>query len=66
MTDLESMEVRLERIIQRYQRRYGISHADLSWVLLRMGTNYYFKDICSRHIKDSLDAAPSVEQAAIA
>lgn len=48
MIDVESFDLRLERKLERYQRRYRIPYSDLAWILLRMGTNYYFKDICSR------------------
>lgn len=48
MIDIEAAELELERKLDRFQRRYKVAHADLSWILLRLGTNYYFKDICSR------------------
>ncbi|OGO31590.1 MAG: hypothetical protein A2Z29_02885 [Chloroflexi bacterium RBG_16_56_11] len=48
LIDLENFEARLADKFERYQLRYKITHADLAWILLRIGTSYYFKDICSR------------------
>ncbi len=48
MIDIEPLDLQLERKLERYQRRYKMAYADLAWILLRIGTNYYFKDICSR------------------
>ena len=53
MIDLENLEAQLTRKFERYQHRYRITHADLAWILLRIGTSYYFKDICSRGLNDN-------------
>ena len=52
--DLEQFEVQLARKFEKYQQRYHIAHADLAWILLRMGMGYYFKDICSRELNDRI------------
>ncbi|MBI4304622.1 MAG: hypothetical protein HY665_09850 [Chloroflexi bacterium] len=66
MTDLESFELGLERRLERYQRKYNLAHADLAWILLRVGTSYYFRDISSRRINgnghDSPEAITSTTQ----
>jgi hypothetical protein len=54
LNDLESMEEQLARKFERYQKRYGIDHADLAWILLRIGTIYYFKDIATRALTDKV------------
>ena len=51
MIDLENFEVQITRKFDKYQQRYKITHADLAWILLRIGTGYYFKDICSRGLE---------------
>jgi len=50
LIDLENFEAQLARRLERYQQRYKITHAELAWILLRIGTSYYFKDICSREL----------------
>jgi hypothetical protein len=54
LADLESVETQLARKFERYQQKYGVSHADLAWILLRIGTRYYFKDIASRGVKEGV------------
>ena len=51
MVDIENLEVKIGKRLERYQQRYGIAHADVAWILLRIGTSYYFKDICSRALE---------------
>ena len=46
--DKETLDQQIERKLERYQQRFNLTNADLAWMLLRIGTNYYFKDICSR------------------
>lgn len=48
--DLESIEAQLAKKFERYQQKYQITNADLAWILLRIGTIYYFKDISSREL----------------
>jgi hypothetical protein len=48
--DIEALDLEIERNIQRYQQEYNISDADIAWILLRLGTSFYFKDISSRGI----------------
>jgi hypothetical protein len=48
MINLENFETELENRLAKYQVRYNVTNADLAWMLLRIGTNYYFRDICSR------------------
>lgn len=50
MINLENFETELEKRLAKYQARYNVTHADLAWMLLRIGTDYYFRDICSRGI----------------
>ena len=52
LSDLESTEAELAKKFERFQQRYGITHADLAWILLRIGTMYYFKDISSRGLNE--------------
>ena len=52
LRDLEDIETQLEKKFEKYQQRFNISHADLAWILLRIGTVYYFKDISSRSLKE--------------
>ncbi len=53
LVDLETFEAQLAQKFERYQHRFKISHADLAWILLRIGTSYYFKDICSRGVSNN-------------
>jgi hypothetical protein len=46
--DIESIDQQIGKKVERYRRRYKITYADLAWILLRIGTSYYFKDICTR------------------
>lgn len=46
--DTEAIDLEIRRNLQIYQKEYNISDADLAWILLRLGTGYYFKDISSR------------------
>jgi hypothetical protein len=55
--DLETFEAQLASKFERYQQRFKISHADLAWILLRIGTSYYFKDICSREQRYELKSS---------
>lgn len=50
--DLEDIETQLTKKFEKYQQRFQISHADLAWILLRMGTVYYLKDISSRALNE--------------
>jgi hypothetical protein len=47
---IEAIDLEIERNIQRYQQEYDVSDADIAWILLRLGTSFYFKDISSRAI----------------
>ena len=53
MIDLENIEAQLVQKFERYQKRYKVTHADLAWILLRLGNSYYFKDICSRGFNEN-------------
>jgi hypothetical protein len=46
--DIENLSLQLEGELERYQQEYKIKHGDMAWILLRIGTNYYLKDLCSR------------------
>ena len=46
--DITSLELQIERKVERYQQKYKLTDSDLAWIFLRIGTNYYFRDICSR------------------
>jgi hypothetical protein len=48
IVDIEAIDLEIERDVQRYQQEYNVSDADIAWMLLRLGTCYYFKDIASR------------------
>lgn len=48
MLDTEAINLEIKKRLQKYQQEYKISDAELAWVLLRLGTSYYFKDISSR------------------
>ena len=48
--DINALELRFRERVARYQRKYRLANADLAWIFLRIGTNYYFKDICHREI----------------
>ncbi|MGD0795125.1 MAG: hypothetical protein ABR958_06015 [Dehalococcoidales bacterium] len=48
MLDTEAIDLEIKKSLQKYQQEYKISNAELAWVLLRLGTSYYFKDISSR------------------
>ncbi len=48
--DIEAVDLRVERLAERYQRRYGIDYGNLAWILLRLGTVYYFRDLCVGHV----------------
>ena len=48
--DINSLELQLQERVARYQQKYKVSNADLAWVFLRIGTSYYFKDICTRSL----------------
>lgn len=48
MIDVENLALQLERDIERYQQEHQMTNADLAFILLRIGTSYYFRDICSR------------------
>ena len=50
MIGIENFELQIEKKLERYQQKYDISNADVAWILLRIGTSYYFKDICSRRL----------------
>ncbi len=50
LIDVEAVDLEIERNIQRYQQEYDVSDADIAWILLRLGTSFYFKDISSRGI----------------
>jgi hypothetical protein len=49
--DINSLELQLQERVARYQQKYKVSNADLAWVFLRIGTSYYFKDICTRGLR---------------
>lgn len=46
--DIENIQLQLESELEKYRQENQITYADLAWMLLQMGTNYYFKDICYR------------------
>jgi hypothetical protein len=48
MMDMETLDLQIERKVQKYQKKYRITDADVAWIFLRLGTSYYFKDISSR------------------
>lgn len=48
MIDVENVGLELEMELERYQQENKIKDSDMAWMLLRIGTNYYLKDICSR------------------
>ncbi|OGO19988.1 MAG: hypothetical protein A2144_15030 [Chloroflexi bacterium RBG_16_50_9] len=48
MTDVENLSLQLERELERYQQEYKIKDGDMAWILLRVGTCFYLKDLCSR------------------
>ncbi len=48
LIDLENFEAQLGKKFERLQEKYRVTDADLAWILLRIGTGYYFKDICTR------------------
>ena len=56
MIDTDTLELHLESEVKRYQQEYNLTNADMAWILLRIGTNYYFKDICSRGLNASEQA----------
>jgi len=51
LIDMENFEAQLGKKFERLQQKYRVTDADLAWILLRIGTGYYFKDICSRDKK---------------
>ena len=53
VTDMEAIDLEIERNVQRYQQEYNVSDCDIAWILLRLGTCYYFKDISSRGMKEN-------------
>jgi len=46
LEDIDSFENDLNELLDKAKREYNITDATLAWVLLREGTNYYFKTIC--------------------
>ena len=50
MIGIENFELQIEKKLERYRQKYNITNADAAWILLRIGTSYYFKDICSRRL----------------
>lgn len=48
MIDIETFALRLEKKVEKYQQRYQLADSDVAWIFFRLGTSYYFKDICSR------------------
>jgi hypothetical protein len=65
MIDLETIDLEIERNVQKYQQDYNLSDADLAWILLRLGTRYYFKDISSRDINGGRQGGHSRQTASI-
>ena len=53
MIDMEALDLQIERKVKRYQQKYKITNADLAWIFLRIGTNFYFKDISSRGLNEN-------------
>ena len=51
--DVESLEVILDKRLSRIVRRLQLSDADVAWVLLALGTRYYFRDMCHRSVDSS-------------
>ena len=60
MIDMETLEVHIDQKVKRYQKKYYITDADLAWIFLRIGTNYYFKDISSRGWKGNEQSSHTV------
>ena len=56
--DIHGLELQLQERVARYQQKYRLSNADLAWVFLRIGTHYYFKDICTRGLPDDGQNGP--------
>jgi hypothetical protein len=56
--DIHGLELQLQERVARYQQKYKLSNADLAWVFLRIGTHYYFRDICTRGLFDSEPNGP--------
>ncbi len=54
LNDLERIDESFVKRIERYQQRYRVSYSELAWILLRVGTFYYFKDISTRGLNDNL------------
>ena len=46
--DIDAIDLEIEEKIQKCQQEFCVSDADIAWILLRLGTHYYFKDISSR------------------
>jgi hypothetical protein len=46
--ELENLSEQLEGELEIYQKQNRIRPGDMAWILLRIGTNYYLKDLCSR------------------
>ena len=46
--DIEHLSQQLEGQLEIYQQQNKIRHGDMAWILLRIGTDYYLKDLCSR------------------
>jgi hypothetical protein len=58
--DTEAIDLEIRRSLEKYQREHKISDAQLAWVLLRLGTGYYFKDISSRGMNGGHPFGPNI------
>ena len=51
MENTEEFESWLFRLIHDAKMKLNMSDRTLAWILLREGTNYYFKDICNDELR---------------
>ena len=51
MENTEEFEAWLFRLIHDAKMKLSMSDRTIAWILLREGTNYYFKDICNDELR---------------
>ena len=53
MENTEEFEEWLYRLLKDSKQKLNMSDRTIAWILLREGTNYYFKDICNDELRNA-------------
>jgi hypothetical protein len=48
--DIEDLICKLDKDIQHFQTRYQLDNRNMADILLSLGQEFYFKDICTRSL----------------